>query len=119
VKEIKVVNSYTVQFLLSERLMTLPEILTTLSLNLIPKHILGNRNVNEATDFDTKQPIGTGPFKIKRVVEGSYLEFEAFNDFFLGRPKVDGLVFKIVPDLNIQVAQFIPDPFVKTTCTQK
>jgi peptide/nickel transport system substrate-binding protein len=42
--------------------------------------------------FDPKKPVGTGPFKFKSFKPGEQAEFEAFENYYLGRPHLDGLV---------------------------
>lgn len=42
-------------------------------------------------------PVGSGPFKVKRWVKDSALELDAFADYWGGKPKVDQVVVKPVP----------------------
>lgn len=51
-------------------------------------------------------PVGGGPFRFVEWVPGSRIVFEAFDDFFLGRPEIDRLEYVIVPDANTALAQF-------------
>jgi peptide/nickel transport system substrate-binding protein len=43
-------------------------------------------------------PVGTGPFKLVRWDKNERIVFEAFDDHWRGRPELDELVFKIIPD---------------------
>lgn len=43
-------------------------------------------------------PIGTGPYEFVRYDVDDKIELKAFPDYYLGRPKNDGLIFKIIPD---------------------
>lgn len=43
-------------------------------------------------------PIGTGPYRFVRYDVDDKVELQAFDGYYEGRPKNDGLVFKIVPD---------------------
>ena len=43
-------------------------------------------------------PIGTGPYRFVRYLVDDRLELAAFDDYFGGRPKNDGLVLRVVPD---------------------
>ena len=38
--------------------------------------------------------IGDGPFKLMEWQEGQYIKFQAFDNFFLGRPHIDTLIYK-------------------------
>jgi peptide/nickel transport system substrate-binding protein len=43
-------------------------------------------------------PIGTGPYRFVRYATDDQLELAAFDGYFEGRPRNDGLILKIVPD---------------------
>jgi peptide/nickel transport system substrate-binding protein len=45
-----------------------------------------------------EHPIGTGPYRFVRYDVDDNVELLAFDDYYEGRPKNDGLMFKIVPD---------------------
>ncbi len=49
-----------------------------------------------ASDPVRKNPIGYGPFKIKSMVTGESVQFEANKDYFHGAPKLDGINLKVV-----------------------
>jgi peptide/nickel transport system substrate-binding protein len=61
----------------------------------MPKHILGAMPLDKIFDepYATK-PIGNGPFKAVRFVDGQYMEMEANSDFYLGRPNVDKYIVR-------------------------
>lgn len=76
----------------------------TLFGTILPKHrFAGVEDVNKAA-FN-RAPVGTGPFKLKewRVAEAIFLEANA--SYFQGRPNLDGIVYKIIPDSNIMLTQ--------------
>ncbi|QOR67902.1 oligopeptide ABC transporter substrate-binding protein [Cytobacillus suaedae] len=43
-----------------------------------------------------ENPVGFGPFKIKKVVAGEYTELERFDDYWQGKPKLDGIIVKVI-----------------------
>lgn len=46
------------------------------------------------------KPLGFGPFKVKNVVDGESVEFERYDDYWRGTPKLDGVVVTLVnPEL--------------------
>ena len=51
-----------------------------------------------------KNFVGAGAFKVVEWDQGSRMELEAFNDFVLGRPKIDRMTFKTVEDTNTNLA---------------
>jgi len=48
-------------------------------------------------DFGTK-PVGTGPFKVDRWATGDTIELSANDGFYGGRPNLDRVRVKVVPD---------------------
>ena len=51
-----------------------------------------------------RKPIGSGPYKLVRREAGSYMEFEAFDDYFLGPPGVKKILFRLVPEETTRIA---------------
>ncbi len=47
------------------------------------------------------QWVGLGPFRVLSIEEGVELQAEAFDQYILGRPKIDRLIFKIIPSLEV------------------
>lgn len=46
----------------------------------------------------SRNPVGTGPFKLKEWVSGDRITMEANPQYFGGAPKVKELVFRVVPE---------------------
>src|SRR4029450_11026098 len=53
-------------------------------------------------EFSTK-PVGTGPFKVDRWSTGDTIELSANESFFGGRPNLDRVRVKVVPDNSARV----------------
>ncbi len=71
---------------------------------ILPKHILGNLpNINNAPY--NALPVGIGPFKYTRWDRGNQVEMVANPLYFRGTPKLQRVVFKIVPDRNTVLTQ--------------
>lgn len=51
-------------------------------------------------------PSGSGPFRIDAVESGEKVTLKANAGYWQGKPKLDGLVFKIVPDAMVRVLEF-------------
>lgn len=67
---------------------------------IMPKHVYGN-----GEDFKTHpahmKPVGSGPFRMTEYVPGEYYILEKFDKFFIpGRPHLDKIVVRIIPDVN-------------------
>jgi peptide/nickel transport system substrate-binding protein len=50
-------------------------------------------------------PIGSGPFKVVEWQRGSEVRLEANPNYFLGKPKLNEVIFKIMPDENTAETQ--------------
>ncbi|MBE1553320.1 peptide-binding protein [Sporosarcina limicola] len=105
IKEVNKIDDYTVEMILSEPYA--PFITITAQFEILPKHILGDVPIADLAThrFNTKEPIGTGPFKFKEWKDGEYIELVANEDYFKGKPKLDSIIYKIVPDENTLMAQ--------------
>lgn len=91
---IKIIDEYTISFTTKE--INAPKIINDFIYEILPKHYY------QFEDFDdfialNQNPMGSGPFKFVRYVVGQYLEIEANEEYFKGRPKLDGVIVKIVP----------------------
>lgn len=66
-------------------------------LSVLPKHLLEDIPVAELNENEFwSHPIGSGPCKYVSDVAGSELVLEAFDDYYLGRPQFDKLIYKVV-----------------------
>jgi peptide/nickel transport system substrate-binding protein len=65
---------------------------------IMPAHILAGQTHDQITksDFKLKNPVGTGPFKLKEIVPDQYISFEANPDYYAGRPKLDTVFYKAI-----------------------
>lgn len=75
---------------------------------ILPAHILAAVNDNKGslnTAPYNSAPVGSGPFKFVSWQRGSQVEMEAFPDFYLGKPKINQVIFRIMPDENTMLTQ--------------
>ncbi|KQL52376.1 ABC transporter substrate-binding protein [Heyndrickxia shackletonii] len=96
VKVVKV-DDYTVKFELPEVSMGAMESLGNIF--IMPKHIYeGEKDIANSSKNAT--PVGTGPYKLVQYKAGESVTFEKNKDYFLGAPKIDKVVFRIIEDAN-------------------
>ncbi len=80
----------------------------TLWHGLLPAHILRPVFEKEGTidtaEWNRAPTVGCGPFVFKEWESGSYIRFVANEKYWLGRPKIDEIFMRIVPDDASQVA---------------
>ena len=62
---------------------------------LLPEHLA--RTGGDGAGNAPPHPIGTGPFRFVRSERGREIVLEANPDYFLGRPYLDGIVFRVIP----------------------
>ena len=102
-QSVQVIDDNTVRFEFDRPYPSLP-IVVGFNIPIVPRHLLEDKNLAEMPEF-IKSPVGTGPFKWKEYVEGSHLVLEANPDYYSGRPSLDSIVVKIMPEINTVVAQ--------------
>ena len=104
IKECVVVDDYTVKFIF-ERVYPY-QLMDAAVGAILPKHILEKVPDEEmvSTDFN-RNPVGNGPYRFKEWKAQQYIEVEANEEFFAGRPPLDRIIFKVVPDQENLVIQ--------------
>ena len=75
---------------------------------ILPAHIIDKYNddkgsMNQAP-FNSA-PVGSGPYRFVSWERGSQIRLEAFPDYFLGKPKIAEMVYRIIPDGNTLATQ--------------
>jgi peptide/nickel transport system substrate-binding protein len=72
--------------------------------SIMPQHLLKDVTAAEVDkiSFSTKQPIGTGPYKVVKVEPGQFVEFETNASYFKGKPKIDKVFYKpLGPEITV------------------
>ncbi|MEE8278570.1 MAG: ABC transporter substrate-binding protein [Thermoanaerobaculia bacterium] len=88
---VEAINPTTVDFVMSEPYGALLVNLTSY-LGIVPAG-------SEPEDFN-RRPVGTGPFRLVERQPDKFV-FEAFDDYWQGRPNLDRLVLRVVPDATV------------------
>jgi len=100
------VDDYTVVLHLNEAAYNLPWMLGYLA-NILPEHIMKDWTPDQFTDpVDfLKSPVGSGPFKFDEAQPGSHVRLVRYDAFYGGTPHLDAVLFKVIPDIEQQLAQ--------------
>jgi len=69
-------------------------------MGIIPRHIFQKGDFNNHPA--NRQPIGTGPYKFIEWKTDEQIVLEANDDYFEGRPYIDRIIYRIVPDQAVQ-----------------
>jgi len=102
VEGIEVLDDYTIRFTTIEPYAPL---MVKLSYQIEPEHLRGDVPPADLPKHDTNShPIGCGPFKFVKYETDQYIQLEAFDDYFRGRPYLDGIIFKILSQ-DVALAQ--------------
>lgn len=103
---VDVIDSLTVRFRLRA---PFAPFLALLGYNagIIPAHKFRDRTLLDATDFSRSAPVGTGPFRVAQAAAGSAIVLERNPEYHGSAPALDQVIFRIVPDVNAQVAQLL------------
>jgi peptide/nickel transport system substrate-binding protein len=78
----------------------------------LPRHILEAEFKTDKEKFKndpywTTKFVGTGPYKLADWQPGSQITLAANPDYFLGKPKIDRIVYKFFTDTNTLVANIL------------
>ena len=78
----------------------------------LPRHLLEPTYASDKPRFVelpywTEEFVGTGPYKVKEWARGSHLILQANDQYVLGRPKVDEIEMKFIPDPNTMTANIL------------
>ncbi len=102
VKPVVVVDDHTVRFNLAYAYAPFAAI--ALEQAMVPRHLLESE-VRLGRDLLTspfnQRPIGNGPFRFVEWRRDERLVFEAYPNYWMGRPRLDRLVYRIIPDRTV------------------
>lgn len=101
-KPIEVIDDYTIRFRLRYPYGAFLAVLVNPRAGIIPEHLLKGVDLNTA-EYNRK-PVGTGPFKFVEWKRGERIVLEANPDYHGGRPALDRLIYRVIPD-NVVLLQ--------------
>jgi peptide/nickel transport system substrate-binding protein len=107
IKSVTAVDDFTVKFVLKEAnaffLTDAAEDCSILPKHQFPKGLDDYNNNNSIH----RNPIGTGPFKFKQWKTSERIVLSANLNYWNGRPYLDEVITKILPDSNIEVLNLL------------
>jgi len=65
-----------------------------------PKHLLEGKDITKSPL--SRQPVGTGPYRLSAWSAGEKIVLEANPDYFEGQPYIKRIVYRIIPDQSTQ-----------------
>jgi peptide/nickel transport system substrate-binding protein len=95
VKKFTLLDKYTFEATYEK---PLARVLLSWMFDIMPKHLLEGQDL--LTSPLTSQPVGAGPFKFKKWDRGEKVVLEASDTYFLGRPYLNEIVYRVIPDVS-------------------
>lgn len=96
IRSVEAVSEHTIRFILTEPFA--PFLTNNMTLGIVPRPRddtpPGPRNTH---------PIGTGPFAFVKHEPNRAIHLQAYADYFDGRPALDGVVLRILPDPMVRL----------------
>jgi len=93
VEKIEAPDKYTVKVTYKE---PYAPALESWGMGIMPKHFLEGKDLTSPEV--NRNPIGTGPYKLKEWVTGQKIVLEAFEDYYERRPGIAKFTARIIPD---------------------
>jgi peptide/nickel transport system substrate-binding protein len=93
VEKVKSIDKYTVKVVYKE---PYAPALESWGMGILPKHVLEGKDISD--EFYNRNPIGTGPYKLKEWITGQKILLEAFDKYFEGRVEIDQFIARVIPD---------------------
>ncbi len=112
IKGAQKLSKYKVRIHLKEPFPAAMEFIS-MALPIMPSEIwqTAKKDAKGKIDYATIDEIGTGPYKIAKVVPGESITMEANRNYWAGSPKgkpeIGTVIFKTVPDTEAQIAQIL------------
>lgn len=74
-------------------------------MSVLPAHLLADLPPNQWPQKFNRAPVGTGAFKFSEWKTNQFVRVVRNDDYFRGRPHLDGIVFRTLPDpLTLRLA---------------
>ncbi|KAF0144996.1 MAG: ABC-type dipeptide transport system periplasmic component [Nitrospirae bacterium] len=101
VSGIKVINNYALEITLDKPFAPFLNLLTMTAAYVVPEDEVKKWGV----DFSS-HPVGTGPFVLTHWLSNRELQLDARKDYFDNKPKIKGIIYKIIPEDLTTLTEF-------------
>ncbi len=112
VEQVEAVDPRTVRVTWSQPYIAADTMFTAGFASPLPKHILGEVYAADisrflASPYWGEEFVGTGPFRLRQWVPGSFYKLGANDDFVLGRPRLDEIEVRFIPDMDTLMTNLV------------
>ena len=97
------VDRYTVQIVFKKPDPVIEQRIATYGFFIVP----AREYITVGKDNFARNPVGTGPYMLDEWVEGEYIRYKAFDDYWGGKPTAASLTFIAVPEVSARVAGLV------------
>lgn len=94
VRDLKVLDSHTVEMVYDR---PYAPALGSWGQSMLPSHLLAGTDITQSSL--QRKPIGTGPYSFVEWNTGEKIVLESYHDYFEGRPYIDRVLTRVIPDL--------------------
>ncbi len=94
VKEFRILDPYTFEVTYDK---PYAPALGSWGTSMLPKHLLEGKDITQSPL--ARKPIGTGPYRFVEWSTGEKIIVDAYHDYFEGRPYIDRIMTRVIPDL--------------------
>ena len=101
VESVEVIDRYTVKVTYKE---VLSPALASWGIWMMPHHALTDKPSRSPLQ---RKPIGTGPYKLESWKAGQSITLTAFHDYFEGRPKIEKVFIRVIPNQTTQYLELL------------
>ncbi len=110
VQAVTVLDRYTAIFTWTEP-SSLGALAGPREFDVLPRHVLEDADLARLADHpyfsDPAVFVGSGPYRPTSWERGSHLTLDAFDGYFLGRPRIDRVTFLFIPDTRTALANLM------------
>jgi len=96
VKSVEIVDELTIKVTYKEPYFKALELWMS---GILPYHLLKDEKNIMSSKFNT-HPVGTGPYRLVKLEFSKNIELGANDDYFEHRPKIDKIIYHVIPDAN-------------------
>lgn len=101
IREVRSLDKYTVEVLYDAYYARAK---VSFASAILPRHVLEGQDVR--TGSFARNPIGAGPYRMLSWDSGSEVRLAASDTYFGGRPYIDTITYRIIPDMATMFMEF-------------